>query len=62
VTKPDPRAFAHAAERFKVDPATTFFVDDVPANVAAARDAGFVGFVFTSAADLRAELRSLGAL
>jgi 2-haloacid dehalogenase len=62
LTKPDARAFAHAAERFGVDPATTFFVDDVAANVAAARDAGFTGFLFSTAADLRADLTELGIL
>jgi len=62
LTKPDPRAFAHAADRFGVDPATTFFVDDVSANVAAARDAGFTGFVFTTAAALRAGLTERGIL
>jgi 2-haloacid dehalogenase len=62
ITKPDPRAFAHAAERFGVDPATTLFVDDVPANVAAAREAGFSGFLFRTAAELSADLTELGIL
>src|SRR4051794_36022492 len=50
--KPDPRAFAHAAERFGVDPAATFFVDDVATNVAAARTAGFTAIQFTDAREL----------
>ena len=62
LTKPDPRTFALATERFKVDPATTFFVDDIAANVDAARAAGFTALRFTSAADLRRWLTELGAL
>jgi len=62
LTKPDPRTFAIAVERFGIDPATTFFVDDVSANVAAARDAGFTGFLFTTATQLRSDLAELGLL
>jgi len=62
LTKPDPRAFGLAAERFRVDPQTTFFVDDVLANVEGARVAGFTAFQFTGAANLRATLVSLGVL
>lgn len=62
LTKPDPRIFALAAERFEVDPDTTFFVDDVPANVEGAREAGFTAIQFTGATALRTELRLLGVL
>jgi 2-haloacid dehalogenase len=62
LTKPEARTFAHAAERFKVDPRTTFFVDDVPANVEGARNAGFTAIQFTSSQALRAELVKLGVL
>jgi 2-haloacid dehalogenase len=62
VTKPDPRAFELAAARFGVSPGTTFFVDDVPANVDAARAAGFTGLLFTSAPELREQLVSTGVL
>jgi len=34
LTKPDPRTFAAAARRFKVEPTKTLFVDDIAANVA----------------------------
>src|SRR3954453_10890091 len=60
--KPDPRAFAYAAGRFGVDPAATFFVDDVAANVDAARTAGFTAIQFTDAAELRSELVRRGVL
>jgi 2-haloacid dehalogenase len=62
ITKPDPRAFEVAIARFKIDPSTTFFVDDAPANIAAARAAGLTGILFTSAADLHDELVRLGVL
>ncbi len=62
LTKPDPRVFALAAERFGVDPRTTFFTDDIAANVEGAREAGFTAFLFTSAAELRKELVTAGVL
>ena len=62
ITKPDRRAFELAARRFKVDPARTLFVDDIEANVAAARAAGFTGIRFTSAAALRDRLTELRVL
>jgi 2-haloacid dehalogenase len=62
VTKPDPRAFEQAVARFGVSPVTTFFVDDIAANVHASRAAGFTGLLFTSAAELRQQLVSLGVL
>ena len=62
LTKPDPRTFARAAERFGVDPRTTFFTDDVSANVEGARKAGFTAIQFTGAEALRATLRDLRVL
>lgn len=38
--KPDPAFFAEAARRIGGEPAAILFIDDVAANVAAARDAG----------------------
>ncbi|MET8062465.1 HAD-IA family hydrolase [Micromonospora sp. NPDC005222] len=40
VEKPDPRAFATACERLDVRAEDCLFVDDAPANVAAAARAG----------------------
>ncbi|AEG44350.1 HAD family phosphatase [Isoptericola variabilis] len=60
LAKPDPRIFAHLARAFDVDPARAVFVDDSPANVAAARDAGFHAVHFTGTAAFRAALRDLG--
>lgn len=42
-TKPDPRLWAHAADRLAVDPAQCLVVDDVPTLVAAAIDLGYQG-------------------
>lgn len=60
LTKPDPRIFALLLRTYALDPATTVFIDDSPANVAAAADAGIDAIVFTGAADLRAALLDRG--
>jgi 2-haloacid dehalogenase len=62
ITKPDPRIYALLAERFDIDPPTAVFIDDRQDNVEAARDSGFVGVVFTSAAQLRHDLGRLEVL
>jgi 2-haloacid dehalogenase len=54
--KPDPRFFQLLADRFGLDPATTFFVDDAEANVAAARRLGFDAVLFTDPRQLRQDL------
>ena len=48
IMKPDPGLFRIALERFGLDPATTVFVDDSEANVAAAIGLGIEGIVFES--------------
>ena len=40
-SKPDPRIYAIACEKCGIEPATTFFIDDLAANIEAARAAGF---------------------
>ena len=62
MTKLDPRAFGLAIARFKVDPATTVFIDDAPANLDGARSAGLTAVHFTDAEGLRTELTDLGLL
>ena len=47
LAKPDPAYFHYAISRLEVDPASVLFVDDVPANVAAARSVGLHSEVFT---------------
>lgn len=53
ILKPDPEIYRRAIARFGVDPAATLFVDDKPANVAAARELGLNGEVFAGADLLR---------
>ena len=62
LAKPDPAIFRLALERFALDPAGCVFVDDAPANVAAARALGLTGLLFTGAGRLRADLEQLGLL
>lgn len=46
VSKPDPRAYRLTCERLEVRPADCLFVDDVTANVAAARAFGMEAVLF----------------
>ncbi len=62
VIKPEPAIFELLCERFDVDPARTFFVDDSPANVAAAAALGFDAVQFHSADQLRSDLADRGLL
>jgi 2-haloacid dehalogenase len=60
--KPDPRIFALLIERFAIDPHRAVYIDDVAANVVAARPFGIHAIQFTDPAILRAELVELGLL
>ena len=62
VIKPDPRIFALMIERFAVEPQRAVYIDDVEANVAAARPFGIHAIHFTTPAKLREELVGLGLL
>lgn len=62
LAKPDPALFRLAIERFHLTPAATLFVDDVPANIAAAAALGFATHLFEDAAGLRLRLHGLGLL
>jgi 2-haloacid dehalogenase len=62
VCKPDRRIFQHLLERHALDPARTVFIDDIPANVAAAAELGFIALHFRGAGELRSELAELGLL
>lgn len=62
LVKPDPAIFALAAARFGHPPETMLFVDDVAANVAAARSGGWQAHHFTDAAELRVDLVMRGLL
>lgn len=60
VTKPDPLIYQRFLERHAVDPASAVFVDDTPANVAAAAALGMTGLRFVDPDALRGDLRRLG--
>ena len=62
VIKPDPRIFRVLFERYGIDPAAAVFVDDVPANAAAASALGVHGIHFHSPEQLRTELSRCGLL
>jgi glucose-1-phosphatase len=51
VRKPEPRAFRRVAEAVGVPPERILFFDDLPENVAGAREAGMPGVVVTSPQD-----------
>jgi len=60
VAKPDPRAFRHLLEAYRLEPSTTVFVDDSPANIEAARELGMIARRFYDPDRLRADLAELG--
>jgi 2-haloacid dehalogenase len=60
--KPNPEIFHALLETHAVDPHRAVFIDDVPANVAAATGLGIHGIHFTTPEALRAELVALGLL
>jgi 2-haloacid dehalogenase len=62
VIKPDPRIFELLIERFTIDPQRAVYIDDVEANIAAARRFGIHAIQFTNPVALRAELATLGLL
>ena len=62
LVKPDPAIYALALKRFGLKGSDAVFVDDSPANIAGASDAGIHAVLFTNAADFRAELVRLGLL
>jgi len=62
IIKPEPAIFALAAARFGAAPHELLFFDDVPANVAAARAAGWQALHFTDTAAARAALAERGLI
>ncbi|HEX7993411.1 MAG TPA: HAD family phosphatase [Streptosporangiaceae bacterium] len=60
VAKPDPEIFEVLLARYDLEPAATVFIDDREANVAVARELGFVAVHYLTASTLRDELRGLG--
>lgn len=62
VIKPDSRIFEILLRRNAIDAREAVFIDDVPANAAAATGLGFHGIPFRDAGALRAELMRVGLL
>jgi putative hydrolase of the HAD superfamily len=51
--KPEPGAYLWCCRQLGMSPGDVLFVDDQPVNVAAARESGMHGHLFTSLAELR---------
>ena len=60
LAKPDPALFRLALDELGLAPARTLFIDDMPANVAAARALGMEAVRFEGPQPLRAELAARG--
>ena len=58
--KPDEKIYRILLERYDLDPARTFYTDDLQRNVDGARAVGMDAELFTGAAVLRDQLRALG--
>jgi 2-haloacid dehalogenase len=62
VIKPDPRIYEIMLARFAIDPHQAVYIDDVAANIEAARPFGIHGIHFTTPNALREELVRLALL
>jgi 2-haloacid dehalogenase len=60
VMKPDPGIYAEAERRFGLDPRATVFIDDLPANVASARQRGWHGIEHSGYDETALALARLG--
>lgn len=62
LSKPEPGIYQLTLERFQLDPARTVFIDDLPANIAAGREAGLhaIQYDFHNHQDLISSLKQLG--
>ncbi len=59
IAKPDPRLFEILNDRYALDPHSTIYVDDSPANVDTAVSLGYIAHLFTTADRLRPWLNQL---
>lgn len=62
ITKPDPAIYRHAIARCRLEPEKTLFIDDLAANVEAARAIGFEAVLFSTPEQLAADLARFGFL
>lgn len=58
ICKPDPRAYTAVCDLLGVRPVDCLFIDDVAANVAAARETGMQGLLFTGTLEAVARIRA----
>ena len=58
--KPDPAIYRHTLEKLGVTPGEAIFIDDIPANITAARALGIDGIQFTTVEQLRRDLEARG--
>jgi glucose-1-phosphatase len=58
--KPDPRIFEYGMERFELVAEECVFIDDLPANIDAARDFGMHGVVIVTPDQVERDLVALG--
>jgi len=59
VRKPHTGIYDHALRRMECRSSECVFIDDLPANIAAARECGWHGIVYTDIRSLRSELSAL---
>lgn len=62
LVKPDPAIYALAIDRFTIKAEESIFIDDMQANIDAAKLSGMQGHLFKNADILRTELEGLGLL
>jgi len=60
--KPFPEFYQILLDRYKIDPAKSIFIDDVPRNILGGQAVGIAGVHFQSPSQLKLELRKLGVL
>lgn len=60
MAKPDPEIFKLALSRLGAQPAETIFIDDSQNHIIGARQLGITSIQFSSNAQLKAELSTLG--
>lgn len=58
--KPDPKIYRILLSRYNLVPEESVFIDDIPANIEAARKQGMKGIVFTGVREAKNELLKLG--
>lgn len=61
IIKPDPRIYSLFTQKYALEPEECMFIDDLPANVAAAIQCGWSGIVFPgNAEELAVKMRNAG--